>query len=176
MWTLGNVKTSLAISWSKNDSSCLDVKLKEDKKVDNKKFRLVQSLTRGEAVFKQFLRLMKQLVREAKKNFAREGNLTPVLIPTLSKDMDDLFKLAHKVVDVVVRANRKICVTLLRYHVDKPESSYAQFQLFARKKEAKKFQQVVCVNRKLEKFIHLLDLMISGYGKVETDQHSCVVL
>ena len=49
-------------------------------------------------------------------------------------DMDDQIKLAHKVVDVVDRANRKICVTLLRYNVDKSESSYGQVQFFARKK------------------------------------------
>ena len=67
-----------------------------------------------------------------------------LLIPTMSKDMDEQLKLAHKVVDVVNRANRKICVTLLRYNVDKPESSYAQVQLFARKKD-EKFQQVVYV-------------------------------
>ena len=55
-------------------------------------------------------------------------------------------KLAHKVVDVVDRANRKICVTLLRYNVDKPESSYARIRFFARKQEDEKFQQVVSVN------------------------------
>ena len=48
------------------------------------------------------------------------------MIPTLSKDMDEQLKLAHKVVDVVDRPNKKICVTLLRYNVDKPENSYPQ--------------------------------------------------
>ena len=37
--------------WSKNDSNYLDVKLKVFKKDDNKEFRLVQSLTMGEADF-----------------------------------------------------------------------------------------------------------------------------
>ena len=50
----------------------------------------------------------------------------------MSKDMDEQLKLAHKVVDVVDRANRKICVTLLRYN---PESSNAQVRILARKKE-----------------------------------------
>ena len=77
------------------------------------------------------------------ENFAREGNMSPLLKPALSKDMDEQLKLAQKVVDVVDRANKKICVTLLRYNVDKPESSYAQVQLFVRKKEDEKFQQVV---------------------------------
>ena len=73
----------------------------------------------------------------------QQETLTPVLIPTISNDMVEQLKLAHKVVDLVDRANRKICVTLLRYNVDNPESSYAQVQVFARKKEDEKFQQVV---------------------------------
>ena len=67
----------------------------------------------GEADFNQFMRLRKQLTKAA-ENFAGEENLTPVLIPTKTSDMDEQLKLAHKVVDVVDRANRKICVTLLR--------------------------------------------------------------
>ena len=63
----------------------------------------------------------------------------------MSKDMDEQLKLAQKAVDVVDRAERSICVTLLRYTFDKPESSYARVQLFARKKEDEKFQQDVYV-------------------------------
>ena len=103
----------------------MDVKLKIFEKDENKEFRLVQNLTMGEADFNQFMRLRNQLVNAA-ENFAREENLTPVLILTMSKDMDEQLKLAHKVVHVVDRANRKICVILLRYNVDKPESSHAQ--------------------------------------------------
>ena len=125
----------------------------------------------GEADFKQFMRLRNQPVNAA-ENFAREEKLTPVLIPTMSKDMDEQLKLAHKVVDVVDRANRKICVTPLRYNVDKPESSYAQVRLFARKKEDEKSQQVVYVIYTLEKFIYLLQLMNFVYDKVLTNQPS----
>ena len=123
----------------------------------------------GEADFNQFMRLRNQLVNAA-ENFAREEILTAVLIPTMSEDTDEQLKLAHKIVDVVDRANRKICVTLLRYNVDKPESFYAQVRLFARKKEDEKFQQVVYVNYKLEEFIYLLDVMNSVYDKVITDR------
>ena len=151
--------------WSKNDSNYLDVKLKVFRKDDKKEFRLVQSRTMGEADFNQFTRLRNQLVNAA-ENFAREENLAPVLIPIMSKDMDEQLKLAHKVVDVVDRANRKICVNLLRYNLDKPESSYAQVRLFARKKEDEKFQQVVYVNYVLEEFIYLLDVMNSVYDKI----------
>ena len=162
-------------SWSKNDSNYLDVKLNVFRKDDKKEFRLVQNLTMGETDFNQFMRLSNQPVNAA-ENFAREENLTPVLIPTMPRDMDEQLKLAHKVVDVVDRINRKICLTLLRYNVDKPESSYAQVRLFARKKEDEKFQQVVYVNYKLEEFIYLLDVMNSVYDKVITNQPICNVL
>ena len=137
-------------SWSKNNSNYLDVKLKAFKKDDNKEFGLVQNLTMGEADFKQFMRLRNQLVNAA-ENFGREENLVPLLIPTMSKDLDEQLTLAHKVVDVVDRANRKVCVTLLRYNVDNPESPYAQVRLFARKRKDEKFQQVVYVKYKLLK-------------------------
>ena len=146
--------------WSKNDSNYLDMKLKVFKEDDKEEFRVVQNLTMGEADFNQSMGLRNQLVNAA-ENFAREEILTPVLIPTMSKDVNERFKLAHKKVDVVGRANRKICVTLLRYKLDKLESSYAQIGLFARKKEAEKFQQLVYVNFKLEEFIYLLDVMSS---------------
>ena len=90
--------------------------------------------------------------------------------------MDEQLKLAHKIIDVRERANRKICETLLRYNFDKPESYFAQVRLFARKKEDENFQQVVYVIYKLEKFIYLLDVMNSVYDKVITHQPICNVL
>ena len=104
-------------SWSKNDSNYLDVKLNVFKKDDNKQFQLVQILTRGEVDFIRFMQLRNQPV-DAAENFPRDENLTRVLINTMSKDMDEQIKLAQKVVDVVDRANRKICVTLVRYNVE----------------------------------------------------------
>ena len=64
----------------------------------------------------------------------------------MSKDMHEQLKVPHKVVDIVDRADRKICVTFSRYNVDKPERSYAQVRFFARNKEDENFQQVVHVN------------------------------
>ena len=58
------------------------------------------------------MRLRSQLVNAAEK-LAREENLTPVLISTMSRDMDEQLKLAHKVVEVAERTNKKICVKLL---------------------------------------------------------------
>ena len=131
--------------WSKNDSKYLDVNLRVFKKYDDQAFRLVHSLTMGEADFKHFLRSRNQLVI-ASENFVREENLSPGVIPTLSKEMDYQLKLSPKVVDVVDPANRKICVTLLPFNVDKHESSKAQVHIVARKKEDEKFQQIVSVN------------------------------
>ena len=84
--------------------------------------------------------------------------------------MDEQLKLAHNLVDVVDGANRKICVTLPRYNVDKPESFFAQIRLLARKKEDENFQQVVSVNYKLADFIFKLEVMNSVYNKVFTNQ------
>ena len=94
----------------------------------------------------------------------------------MSKDKDAQFKLAHKVVDVVDQADRKICVNLLRYGVDKPESSNSQLRFFARKKEDENFQEIVYVNFKLEEFICLLDILRSVYYKIITNQPICNVL
>ena len=109
-------------------------------------------------------------------NFLKEQSLSPVLQSTLSKDIEEQLKLVHKVINVVDRPNRKICVTLLRYKVDNPDTSYAQVRLFGRKTEEQKFQQIVYVNYKLDKFINLLHVMNSVYGKVIAKQPICNVL
>ena len=114
----------------------------------NAEFRLRQNPSTGEANFKQFIRQRNQLVVAA-DNFLREQNSLSVLQSTLSKDMEEQLKLVHKVIDVVDRPNRRICVTLLRYMVDTPRTSYAQVRLFGRKKEEEKFQKIVYVNFKL---------------------------
>ena len=157
-------------SWSKNDSNYLDIKLKvfmrEDKIAE---FQLRQIFTMGDADFNQFIRRRSQLVVAA-DNFLREQNLSPVLQSTLSKDMEEQLKLAHKVIVVLDRPNRRICVTVLKYNVDNPETSYAQVRLFGRKKEEEKFRQIVYVNYKLDEFIYLLDVMNSVYDKVIANQ------
>ena len=153
-------------SWTKNDSNYLDIKLKvlrrEDKNAD---FRLRQNLSTGEADFNQFIRQRNQPVVAA-DNFLGEENLSPVHQSTLCKDMEEQLKIVHKVIDVVDCPNRKICVTLLRYKVDNPDTSYAQVRLFGRKTEEEKFQQIVYVNYRLDQFIYLLDVMNSVYDKV----------
>ena len=46
-------------------------------------------------------------------------------------------------VELVDQANRNICVNLLRYNEDNPESLTAQVLSFARKKEDQKFEEIV---------------------------------
>ena len=162
--------------WIKNDTSYLDIKLKMFKREDkNAEFQLRQNSSMGEADFNQFIRQRNQLAVAA-DIFLREQNLSPVLPSTLSKDMGEQLKLVHKVIDVVDRPNRMICVTLLRYKVDNPETSYAQVRLFGRKKEEEKFQQVVYVNYRLDEFIYLLDVMKSVYDEVIANQPICNIL
>ena len=129
----------------------------------------------GEADFNQFIRQRNQLVVAA-DNFLREKNLSPVLQSTLSKDMEEQLKLVHKVIDVLDCSNRRICVTMLRYKADNPETPYAQVRLFGRKREKEKFRQIVYVNYKLEEFIYLLDVMNSVYDKVIANKLICKVL
>ena len=163
-------------SWTKNNSNYLDIKLKVFKREDKKpEFRLRQNLSMGEADVNQFIRQRNRLVVAA-DNFLREQNLSPVLQSTLSKDIEEQLKLVHKVTDVLDCPNRKICVTLLRYKVDNPETSYAQVRLFGRKNEEEKFQQILYVEYKLEEFIYLLDVMNLVYDKLIANKPICNVL
>ena len=163
-------------SRTKSDCNYLDIKLKVFKREDkNAEFRLRQNFSMGEADFNQFIRQRNQLFVAA-DNFLRERNLPLVLQTTLSKDMEEQLELVHKVIDVVDCPNRRICVTLLRYKADNPETSYALVRLFGRKKEEEKFQQTVYVNYTLDEFVYLLDAVYSVYGKVSANQPICNVL
>ena len=90
--------------------------------------------------------------------------------------MEEQLKLVHKVIDNVDRPERMICVTLLRYKVDTPQTSYAQVRLFGRKKEEEKFQQIMYVNYKLEELVYLPDVKNSVYDKIIANQPNCKVL
>ena len=97
-------------------------------------------------------------------------------VKILAKDMEEQLKLTHKVVEVVDRPHRKICVTMLRYNVEKPETSYVQVRLFGRRKDEEKFNHIVNMNYRLDEFIYLLDVMISVYDKVIANEPLCNVL
>ena len=129
------------IFWSKNSFEYLDVKLKVFTRDEDKQVRLAQNLTMREADFNQFIRLRNQLVI-AVRDISKEESLPPVQVKLLAKDMQEQLKLTHKVVEVVHRPHRKICVTMLRYNVQKPETSYVQLRLFGRRKDEEKFNQI----------------------------------
>ena len=129
----------------------------------------------GEAIFIQFIRPRNQLV-VAVRDFSKQENLPPVHVKLQAKDMEEQLKLSHKVVEVVDRPHRKMCVTMLRYNVEKPETSYVQVRLFGRRKDEEKFNQIVYVNYKLDEFICLLHVMNSVYDKVIANEPLCNVL
>ena len=56
----------------------------------------------------------------------------------MSKDTDEPFKLANKVIDVVDKANRKICVTLLRYIVKKTRGLICSSPIICKKEAGRK--------------------------------------
>ena len=67
-------------------------------------------------------------------------------------------------------------MTMLRYNVEKPETSYVQVRLFGRRMGEEKFNQLVYVNYKLDYLIYLLDVMNSVYDKVIANETLCTVL
>ena len=144
-------------------------------KREDKTAEFRQNLSMGEADFNQFIRQRNKLVVAA-DSFLREENLSPVLQSTLCKDMEEQLKLVHKVIDVIYRPRRRICITLLRYRADNPDTFYAQVRLFGRKTDEEKFQRIVYVNYRLDEFIYLLDVMNSVYDKLNANQPNCNVL
>ena len=92
------------------------------------------------------------------ENIVGDQCLSPIEITIMSKDTEDHFKFVHKVVDFLDYLNRRICVTPLRYNVDKLENSSSQIQLIARKKEEERLHQVDNVNYKLVEYICFFDI------------------
>ena len=90
--------------------------------------------------------------------------------------MEQQLKLVRNVIAIVDRPKRRICVTLLRYKADNPDTSYAQVRLFGRKTEEENFQQILYVNYRLDEFVYLPDVINSVYAKVIANQPFCNVL
>ena len=65
---------------------------------------------------------------------------------------------------------------MLRYNVEKPETLSVQVQLFGRRKDEKKFNQIVYDNYKFDEFIQILDVMKSVYDKPFANEPLCNVL
>ena len=78
----------------------------------------------------------------------------------MPKDLVEQLKQAHRISDVDF-PNKKVAVTMFQWNASNPRSSFCQIRKFARKKEDEKFQQIVYVYYKLEKFNYPLDVMNS---------------
>ena len=76
----------------------------------------------------------------------------PIQIQIRSKVMDEQLTVAYSVVGVVDLKNRKLGLIMLRYNVDKPESSYAPVRLIARNMNEERYQQIAYVSKKLDEF------------------------
>ena len=119
----------------------LGLKLEVFKRDDNKDFRIVQNLTKGESHFTQFHGVRSHLVLAAGK-LGTEQSLCPIQKSTIIKNMDQQLKPAQKVVDVVCRPYGKNCLTTLRYNVDKTECSHAQVRIFQRTRRERNFNKL----------------------------------
>ena len=81
-----------------------------------------------------------------------------MLIPTMSVDMDEQLKVAQNVVDIIDRANRKICVTMLRYSAVQCEF-ICSFPKICRRNGGQEGSKIVYVSITLEDYIYLLDVL-----------------
>ena len=85
------------------------------------------------------MRLKSQLNITAEK-FDGEQNLSPIHIPTMSKDRDKQFELAQRSVDIFDCPKRKICVSMQRYKTDKPQRFCSQVRFY---KQSRKERNII---------------------------------
>ena len=162
-------------SWTKNEKNYLEIHFKVFKEDIANEFKRYQCVSLGQYDFKQFLRLRNQLIVAA-DNFTKEENLPYINVVGLSRDIDEQLKHVHKVIGIAEGAKRKVCVTLLRYKEDNPETTYAQIRLFTRRTKEENFQQLVYVNYKIDKFIYLLDVMKAVCDQVLDNKPFCNIV
>ena len=60
----------------------------------------------------------------------------------MSEDLEEQLKLDTTVIEILDCPNKKVCLALLQYNVDEPESWYAQIRFYAGKTVVGKFQQL----------------------------------
>ena len=93
----------------------------------------------GDSDSNQFMPLRNQLIVVV-DNFGGDRKRFPTQTTTVSKEMEDKLTLVQEKNQVVGRRNDANFLILMQNKMNEPESSYAQFRLFARKNEEKKFQ------------------------------------
>ena len=112
--------------WTKNEKNYLEIHFKIFKKAIANEFKRYQCVSLGQYDFKQFLRLRDQLIVAA-DNFTKEENLPNIKDVGLSSDIGEQLKHVHKVIEIAEGAKFKVCVTLLRYKEDNPETSTRRY-------------------------------------------------
>ena len=125
--------------------------------------------------FKQLL-CLQNLIVLAVREFSTDETLKEVVTSPLSKDLDEQLKHVQKAITIVDRPKRKIIATMVKYSMDKPESTYVQLRLFTRNSEHDKFQQLVLVNYKYVEFLSLLDVITSISDQVLSNQSFCYIV
>ena len=166
------------ISWSKiekNGDKHLEVQLKTFGRNETGDFKRRQILSMGEYDFKQFIRQRNQLAKAA-ADFLKEDNLTALTLPHFARDLEIQLKQVQKAYDVVDRSHRKVIVTMMRYKIDEPDTSYVQVRLFGRRKVEEDFKQIVFVNYKLDEFVYLLDVIQSACDQILDNQPMCNIV
>ena len=166
------------ISWSKHaenraKTALLDIKLEIFKIDQDGEFRMHQCLSISEKDFNDFMRMKDELLVATTEFATVQGlQLQPITIGPFAREMETQLKMAHKVYNVVDLSHRRICVTMLRYKVKIPKTSYVQIRLFTPDKDfqAGRFQQIVYVNYRLDEFLELLDVMDSARDKILKNQ------
>ena len=157
------------ISWTKIEKNganmkFLDIQAKLFKKDSQGEFRMCQKIGMGERHFNDFMRMKNELVI-AVAEFRKLQNLQPAP-ENFTRDMEDQLKMMHQVYNVVDQPHRKIYVTMLRYKVDNPDSTYVQIRLFGKMQKDGNFVQLTYVNYKQQEFLHLLDIMDYSYAQI----------
>ena len=95
----------------------------------------------GESDFHQFIRMRNQLV-VAVRDFSKEENRPPVHLKLIPKRHGGATQTYTQSCEVVDLPHRKICITMLRYSVEKLETSYVQVRFFGTRKDGRKFNQI----------------------------------
>ena len=139
MWILVKVTTNLHSFFGLKLILVLECKTQEFQERWLQSVPIGTEVQKGEAIFNQFKSTQKELVFQQKMLEERKTITSSESNKVHGSERTNLY--AHIPVDVVKRADRKICQTMLRYSADKPKSSYAQVQMFSRKMSMKIFNE-----------------------------------
>ena len=133
-------------SWSKNDSNYLDIKLKVIKREEKCRISTETKLFNGRSWF-QPVHLKKKPTSCCSRQLSQRTKFVAISsIYTVQRHGGATEACSQG--DWRCRLTKeRFYMTLLRYKVDNPQTSYAQVRLFGRKKEEEKFN-ILCMSTK----------------------------